>query len=67
MNQAREYILDTLNMTRSNRRAVPFEEVKDSAKEAAASVLGQLNDLKNRLELPAKAGKERVHGGKDTR
>ena len=67
MNQAREYILDTLNMTRRNRRAVPFEEVKASAKEAAASVLGQLNDLKNRPEPPAKAGKEKAHGGKDSR
>ena len=34
MNQAREYILDTLNMTRRNRRTVPFEEVKASAREA---------------------------------
>ena len=59
MNQAREYILDTLNMTRRNRRAVPFEEVKASAKEAAASVLGQLNDLKNRPEPPAKAGRRK--------
>ena len=65
MNQAREYILDTLNMTRRNRRAVPFEDVKASAKEAATSVLGQLSDLKNRPELPAKAGKEKAHGGKE--
>ena len=50
MNQAREYILDTLNMTRRNRRTVPFEEVKASAREAAASVLGQLDELKNRPE-----------------
>ena len=67
MNQTREYILDTLNMTRRNRRTVPFEEVKASAREAAASVLGQLNELKNRPEPPAKAGKEKAHGGKDTR
>lgn len=67
MNHAREYILDTLNMTRRNRRAVPFEEVKASAKEAAASVLGQLNDLKSRPEPPVKAGKEKAHGGKDSR
>lgn len=63
MNQTREYILDTLNMTRRNRRTV----VKASAREAAASVLGQLNELKNRPEPPAKAGKEKAHGGKDTR
>ena len=67
MNQAREYILDTLNMTRRNRRTVPFEEVKASAREAAASVLGQLDELKNRLDPPAKAGKEKTHGGKDAR
>ena len=59
--------LDTLNMTRRNRRAVPFEEVKASAREAAASVLGQLNELKNRPEPAAKAGKEKAHGGKNTR
>lgn len=67
MNQAREYILDTLNMTRRNRRTVPFEEVKASAREAAASILGQLDELKNRPDLPAKARKEKTHGGKDTR
>jgi hypothetical protein len=67
MNQAREYILDTLNMTRRNRRTVAFEEVKASAREAAASVLGQLDELKNRLDPPAKAGKEKTHGGKDAR
>ena len=54
-------------MTRRNRRVVPFEEVKASAREAAASVLGQLNELKNRPEPSAKAGKEKIHGGKDTR
>ena len=43
------------------------EEVKASAKEAAASVLGQLNDLKSRPEPPTKAGKEKAHVGKDTR
>ena len=42
-------------------------EEKASAKEAAASVLGQLNDLKNKPEPPAKAGKEKAHGGKDSR
>lgn len=67
MNQAREYILDTLNMTRRNRRTVSFEEMKASAREAAASVLGQLNELKNRPESLAKAGKEKAHDGKDTR
>ena len=67
MNQAREYILDTLNMTRRNRRTVPFEEVKASAREAAASVLGQLDELKNRPDPTAKAGKEKTHGGKDAR
>lgn len=67
MNQAREYILDTLNMTRRNRRTVAFAEVKASAREAAASVLGQLDELKNRPDPPAKAGKEKTHGGKDAR
>ena len=67
MNQAREYILDTLNMTRRNRRTVSFGEVKASAREAAASVLGKLDELKNRPDPPAKAGKEKTHGGKDTR
>ena len=36
-------------------------------REAAASVLGQLDELKKRPEPPAKAGKERTYGGKDTR
>ena len=67
MNQAREYILDTLNMIRRNRRAVSYEDVKASAREAAASFRGQLNELKSRPEPSAKAGKEKTHGRKNTR
>ena len=63
MNQAREYILNSLNMARLNRRIVPFEEVKASAREAKASVLGELAERRSRPEHPAKAGKEVRHGG----
>ena len=67
MNQAREHILETLGMSRRNRSTVPFEFVKEHAREAAASVRGMLDDLKNRPDTSRAAGKERGHGGKECR
>ena len=67
MNEARDHVLATMGMTGRNRHAVPFEEVSEKAKAAARSVLKELNSLQGKASPPAKAGKEKAHGGKNTR
>ena len=67
MKQAREQILEMHGMVRRNRRAVPFDEVLEKAEAVQASVLDQLQDLKSsQLQIP-RGGKEKAHGGKETR
>ena len=67
MNHAREHILETLNMSHRNRAAVPFDEVSGKAKAASRSVLRELGGLQNQQAPAAKTGKEKTHGGKETR
>ncbi len=67
MNHAREHILETLNMSHRNRAAVPFDEVSEKAKAASRSVLQELNGLQSQQAPAARAGKEKIHGGKEIR
>ena len=67
MNHAREHILETLNMSCRNRKAVSFDEVSGKAKEAAKSVLQELNGLQSQQTPAARAGKEKAHVRKETR
>ena len=67
MNEARDHVLETMGMTGRHRHPVPFEEVSEKAKAAARSVLQELNSLQGKTSPPVKAGKEKIHGGKDSR
>lgn len=67
MNEARDHVLETMGMTGRHRHPVPFEEVSEKAKAAARSVLQELNSLQGKASPPVKAGKEKIHGGKDSR
>ena len=67
MKQAREQILEMHGMVRRNRKAVPFNEVMEKAETVQDSVLDQLQDLKSSQLQTPKAGKEKSHGGKETR
>ena len=67
MKQAREQILEMHGMVRRNRSAVPFGEVMEKAEAVEASVLNQLQDLKSSQPQMPKVGKEKTHGGKETR
>ena len=67
MNEARDHVLETMGMTCRHRHAVPFEEVSEKAKAVARSVLQELNSLQSKTSPPVKAGKEKIHGGKDSR
>ena len=67
MKQAREQILEMHGMVRRNRRAVPFDEVTEKAEAVQESVLKQLQDLKGPRTKETRSGKEKNHGGKETR
>ena len=67
MKQAREQILEMHGMVRRNRRAVPFDEVTEKAEAVQESVLKQLQDLKGPWTKETRSGKEKTHGGKETR
>ena len=67
MKQAREQILEMHGMVRRNRRAVPFDEVTEKAEAVQESVLKQLQDLKGPRTKETQSGKEKNHGGKETR
>ena len=67
MNHAREHILETLNMSHRNRSAVPFDEVSGKAKAVSKSILQELNGLQSQQAPAVRAGKEKTHGGKETR
>ena len=67
MKQAREQILEMHGMVRRNRRAVPFDEVTEKAEAVQESVLKQLQDLKGPRTKDIRSGKEKKHGGKETR
>ena len=67
MKQAREQILEMHGLVWRNRRAVPFDEVMEKAEAVQASVLDQLQDLKSSQPQTPKVGKEKSHGGKETR
>ena len=67
MNQAREQILDSLNMSHRNRRAIPFQEVMDNARSVSQSVLNELNRLESRPPKTPNTEKEKTHVGKETR
>ena len=67
MKQAREQILEMHGMVRRNRRAVPFNEVMEKAEAVQDSVLDQLQDLKSSQLQTPRVGKEKTHGGKETR
>ena len=67
MKQAREQILEMHGLVWRNRRAVPFDEVMEKAEAVQASVLNQLQDLKSSQLQTPRAGKEKAHGGKETR
>ena len=67
MKQAREQILEMHGLVWRNRRAVPFDEVMEKAEAVQASVLDQLQDLKSSQAQTPKVGKEKSHGGKETR
>lgn len=67
MKQAREQILEMHGLVRRNRRAVPIDEVMEKAEAVQASVLNQLQDLKGSLTHETRQGKEKAHGGKETR
>lgn len=54
-------------MVRRNRRAVPFDEVTEKAEAVQESVLKQLQDLKGPRTKETRSGKEKAHGGKETR
>ena len=67
MKQAREQVLEMHGFARRNRFAIPFESVEERAEAASASVLKQLNELKETLPQASRAGKEKSHVGKETR
>lgn len=67
MKQAREQILEMHGLVWRNRRAVPFDEVMEKAEAVQASVLDQLQDLKSSQLQTPRVGKEKAHGGKETR
>ena len=67
MKQAREQILEMHGMVRRNRRAVSYDEVKEKAEAVQESVLKQLQDLKGPRTKETRSGKEKTHGGKETR
>ena len=67
MKQAREQILEMHGMIRRNRFEVSFDEVTEKAEAVQASVLKQLQDLKSSQHQTPKVGKEKTHGGKETR
>ena len=67
MKEAREQILEMHGLVWRNRRAVPFDEVMEKAEAVQASVLDQLQDLKSSQAQTPKVGKEKSHGGKETR
>ena len=67
MKQAREQILEMHGMIRRNRFEVSFDEVAEKAEAVQASVLKQLQDLKGSLTHESRQGKEKAHGGKETR
>ena len=67
MKQAREQILEMHGMIRRNRFEVSFVEVAEKAEAVQASVLKQLQDLKGSLTHESRQGKEKTHGGKETR
>ena len=67
MKQAREQILEMHGLVRRNRRAVPFNEVMEKAEAVQDSVLDQLQDLKSSQLQTPRVGKEKTHGGKETR
>ncbi len=62
MNDAREHILETLNLSHRNRSSVPFEEVSEKARATAKSVIQELGNLQDQAAPPVKAGKEKAHG-----
>ena len=67
MKQAREQILEMHGMSRRNRFEVSFDEVTEKAEAVQASVLKQLQNLKGSLTHEPRQGKEKTHGGKETR
>ena len=67
MKQAREQILEMHGLVWRNRRAVPFDEVMEKAEAVQASVLDQLQNLKSSQLQTPRVGKEKTHGGKETR
>ena len=67
MKQAREQILEMHGMVRRNRSAVPFDDVMEKAEAVQASVLDQLQDMKNSQSQTPRIGKEKTYGGKETR
>jgi len=67
MKEAREQILEMHGMVRRNRREVSFDEVMDKAEVAERSVLQELQKLKDQPSQAVKAGKEKAHGGKESR
>ena len=67
MKQAREQVLEMHGLVWRNRRAVPFDEVMEKAEAVQASVLDQLQDLKSSQPQTPRSGKEKTHGGKETR
>ena len=67
MKQAREQILEMHGMVRRNRRAIPFDQILEKAEAVQDSVLDQLQDLKSSQLQAPRVGKEKAHGGKETR
>ena len=67
MKQAREQILEMHGLVWRNRRAVSFDEVMVKAEAVQASVLDQLQGLKDSQLQTPRVGKEKSHGGKETR
>ena len=67
MKQAREQILEMHGLVWRNRRTVPFDEVMEKAEAVQVSVLDQLQDLKSSQLQTPRVGKEKTHGGKETR
>ncbi len=65
MNDVREHILETLNLSHRNRSSVLFEEISEKARAAARSVIQELGNLQNQAAPPARVGKEKAHGGQE--